>query len=405
MREYETPQATEEMARLDAEMKALERTSVMERYAFFSHQRDAMRYITASFLHGGIFHLLGNMWFLWLAGTVIEDKWGRLIYPVFYALACWAALLVHAVAHPDSIKPVLGASGAVAALMGAFLVRFATTRINFIFLWWFGFRPYWYKFKAPAYTMLPLWAVAQILWGALLGENGGVAYWAHVGGFGFGVVAALGMKFSGLETKVDAHIEKQVGWSMDPRVVKAGEIMQKDPQGAVNELLAVIGGQKDSLDAWNLLSKAYWQQQNLAGHREALGQLARLHIRKRELDAALENYDEFRHSGGEKFPAAEWLALCRHLETIPSWERAAAEYENYAAAYPQEKMAVYALVAAARINLKNLSNRAEAARLYRAAEASPVPHLDYDDAIRRGLRDATLRGATPQEMATAGSLR
>jgi len=405
MRGFDPAQAQEEITRLDAELSAIQQTSVLERYAFFSQKRDFTRYITASFLHGGIFHLLGNMWFLWLAGTVVEDKWGRLIFPAFYALACWASLVAHAIAHPDSIKPVIGASGAVAALMGAFLVRFTTTKINFVFLWWFGFRPYWYKFKAPAYAMLPLWAVTQILWGSLLGENGGVAYWAHVGGFAFGLVAALGMKFSGLESKMDQHIEKQVGWSMDPRVVKAGEIMQKDPHGAVNELLAVIGEQRDSLDAWNLLSKAYWQQNNLEGHREALGQLARLHIKKRELDAALENYDDFRHSGGERFPAPEWLALCRHLETFPNWERAAAEYENYAAAYPQEKMSVYALVAAARINLKNLGNKTEAARLYRAAEATPVPHLDYADAIRRGLREATVAGSAPPELAAAGSVR
>jgi len=87
-------------------------------------------YLTANFLQGGWLHLIGNMWFLWLAGAILEDTWGRVIYPIIYLVAGAAALQFHAWLNPGSLAPTLGASGAVAALMGAFLVRFPKTKIE-----------------------------------------------------------------------------------------------------------------------------------------------------------------------------------------------------------------------------------------------------------------------------------
>jgi hypothetical protein len=107
------------------------------------------------------------------------------------------------------------------------------------------------------------------------------------------------------------------------------------------------------------------------------------------MDAALQNFDDFVNSGSENFPPAEWMQLIRWFESQQNWERAAGEYERYAASHPTDRMAVYSLVSAARIQLKNLNNKSEAARLYRAAQSSPIPHLDWDDAISRGLREAT----------------
>lgn len=429
MRQYEQREASAEMAALDTQLKEIRSRSILEKYAYHPTKRDLSTYITSAFLHGGWFHIIFNMWFLWLAGSVIEDAWGRVLYPVFYAMGCFASLFAHTRAHPDSILAVIGASGAVAALMGAFLVRHFSTKINFLLIWFLGFIPRIYRFKSPAWLMLPLWLLAQLFWGSMEGENGGVAYWAHVGGFTIGVVVALGMKFSGLEKKMDAAIEKEIGWSSDPRVVEAGETLTRDPNGAIEKLQGVLAQQPDNIEALALISKAYSQAQRVEEYRATLATLAKLHVKQREFDLALENLDEFRQAGAgsagvggplgvdgptrvngpvgvggpvavdgrvrgdattsQNFPAAEWLALCRHLENVPNHERAAAEYEAYARAYSAEKMSVYALVAAARINLKNLNNRSEATRLYRAADASAVPHLDWDDAIKRGLRECT----------------
>lgn len=389
MREYDLTQANKELAALDGQLQEIQASSVIEKYAFHPTKREFLTYLTSSFLHGGWFHIIFNMWFLWLAGSVTEDAWGRIFYPAFYTLACFVSLFAHTRAHPDSILGVIGASGAVAALMGAFLVRNFKTKINLLLIFFWGFIPRFYKFKAPAWAMLPLWFCIQVFWGMMEGENAGVAYWSHAGGFAFGTVTALAVKYSGFEKKMHAAIEAEIGWSTDPRIVAAGETLTRDPNGAIEKLNAVLHEQPENSEALALLSKAYWQVSRREENYDVLGRLARVHIKKRELSHAVEVLDDFRNSGGENFPATEWLAICRHLENVPNYERAAAEYESYARAYPAERMSVYALVAAGRIHLKNLNNRSEAARLYRAAHASPVPHLDWEDAINRGLREAT----------------
>jgi membrane associated rhomboid family serine protease len=389
MRGYEPEEASREMATLGQQLDQMLSTSMLERYAFVATKRLPSTYVTANFLHAGWLHLIFNLWFLWLAGSVLEDAWGRIIYPMFYFAGGAFALWAQATSSPHSIVPVVGASGAVAALMGAFLVRYFKTKIQFLFIWFFGFYPRFWRFKSPAYFMLPLWLGTQLFWAAMDSEGGGIAYWAHIGGFGFGVAVALGMKHSGLEKKVDKAIEQQVGWTADERVVRAGEMLVANPNGAVAELEAVAREKPDSMEAWEMLERAYWQKQDFEHHRQALATLVRLHVKQKDMDGAWQRYEEFVSGGGEKLPAAEWMQMCRWLESKQNWDRAALEYEKYARAYVSERMSVYALVAAARIQMKNLNNRSEAARLYREAEKSPVPHLDWDDAIRRGLREAT----------------
>ena len=167
-----------------------------EQYAFVP-AHPAISYLTANFLHGGWMHMIGNMWFLWLAGFVLEDVWGRWLYSAFYLIAGVAALQFYAWSNPGSITPTLGASGAVAALMGAFLVRFPKMKIEMGWLFLFQM----YRFKAAAYWLLPLWLFREIFYGSLFGSSGGVAHWAHVGGFLFGALAALAIQHSGHRAK------------------------------------------------------------------------------------------------------------------------------------------------------------------------------------------------------------
>ena len=141
-----------EMDSLSAKYSELAAGSLQEKYAFVPAHPRAIAYLTANFLHGGWLHLIGNMWFLWLAGFVLEDVWGRPLYTVFYLVAGAAALQFHAWTNPGSIIPCVGASGAVAALMGAFLVRFPKMKIEM--LWILGLLRT-YRFKASAYWLLP----------------------------------------------------------------------------------------------------------------------------------------------------------------------------------------------------------------------------------------------------------
>ncbi|HET9400455.1 MAG TPA: rhomboid family intramembrane serine protease [Candidatus Acidoferrales bacterium] len=384
------PEAAQEKANeLGQKLEQLENTSIMERYAYFPYKHTAVSFITSMFLHAGWLHLIGNMWFLWLAGTVLEDAWGRGIYSVFYIISGIAATLIYSAASNNSFIGSIGASGAIAGVMGAFLIRFPKTKIKF-FLYAFFMR---FRFKAPAYAMLPLWLADQFI-GAFV-PSGPVAYWAHIGGFIFGACVALCLKKSGVEAIVDQKIESKVS-SGDPRLEKASTAIDEGRMDqAVADLNSLLSEKPDVLEAHQLLLMAYSRQQN---REKACGEavaLCKLNLKAREMDLAWQNYEEFCNMGGEKFPSTEWMALCRNLESQQQWQRAAGEYEKIAKAYTGERTSVYALVSAGRIQLKNLNNTAEAARLYQEAHDSPAPHLDWDGAIRKGLAECGVDAPMP----------
>lgn len=163
----------------------------------FGYQADSgwnLNLIASAFVHSGWLHLVGNMLFLWLAGSALEDRLGRIKFVVCYvASAVVATLCWNSFRGPDSPELVVGASGAISALLGAFLVYFASTRV---LLWyWIAMRSG--TFRMAAYLVLPLWLAEQFLY-ASLQEGGGVAYSAHIGGFGFGVALALLAKLVGI---------------------------------------------------------------------------------------------------------------------------------------------------------------------------------------------------------------
>jgi membrane associated rhomboid family serine protease len=143
--------------------------------------------VTSMFLHGGWMHLLGNMWFLWLFGNNIEDSMTRPRFVAFYLACGVAAALTQAFAEPTSIIPMVGASGAISGVMGAYLVLYPRVRVFTIITLGFFFR----SVALPAWVMLVYWMVLQLLGGfagRLNPESGGVAFWAHIGGFVAGVV-------------------------------------------------------------------------------------------------------------------------------------------------------------------------------------------------------------------------
>ncbi|HUR23037.1 MAG TPA: rhomboid family intramembrane serine protease [Acidimicrobiales bacterium] len=135
------------------------------------------------FLHGSWIHLGGNMLFLWIFGNNIEDRMGSLVYLAFYLAAGLAATAAHILVQPDSTVPVVGASGAIAGVMGAYLVLYPNVRIrSLIFLGFFVF------FRdVAAKWLLGLWLLSQFF----INAESGVAWMAHVGGFVFGVAAGL----------------------------------------------------------------------------------------------------------------------------------------------------------------------------------------------------------------------
>lgn len=134
---------------------------------------------TSMFLHGGVMHIVGNMWFLWVFGDNIEDRMGHVGFTIFYLLGGVAAALAQGLASGfTSNDPMIGASGAISAVLGAYIVLFPRATV-FSLIGWF-------PIPVPAIIYLGYWFIIQFL-GNFSGEQG-VAFWAHVGGFVAGVV-------------------------------------------------------------------------------------------------------------------------------------------------------------------------------------------------------------------------
>ena len=162
-------------------------------YAMKPAQLDPKTLVTSMFLHAGIMHLLGNMVFLWIFGDNVEDRMGHSAYAGFYLAGAVFAGFAQALAAPASTVPMVGASGAIAAVMGAYFVLFPRARIVSLVIWGF-----WVDIIAiPAVTYLAIWFGMQLLSGTFAlaaAASGGVAWWAHAGGFAFGAVVALGVR-------------------------------------------------------------------------------------------------------------------------------------------------------------------------------------------------------------------
>ena len=150
--------------------------------------RQVTNILSSMFLHGSWLHLLGNMWFLWLFGNNVEDAMARPRFIIFYLLSGLTAALLQVLTNPTSAIPMVGASGAISGVMGAYLILYPRVRVFvLIFLGFFLTTA-----VLPAWTMLGYWLVLQFLSGLTTqgATGGGVAFWAHVGGFVAGMVLA-----------------------------------------------------------------------------------------------------------------------------------------------------------------------------------------------------------------------
>ena len=148
---------------------------------------DLRSIFISMFMHAGLMHLLGNMLYLWIFGDNVEDVLGHFRYLLFYLAGGFAASLTHVFLYPSSTVPTVGASGAIAATLGAYLLLFPNRHVVTIIP--FGF--FLQVARIPAIIVLGFWFLLQLLEGALalgMEQLGGVAFWAHIGGFVFGML-------------------------------------------------------------------------------------------------------------------------------------------------------------------------------------------------------------------------
>jgi membrane associated rhomboid family serine protease len=212
----------------DEALASLVQKDPVQKYGHRPAQGLSINMILCTFVHGGWWHLLGNLLFLWLVGCNLEDRWGRSVFGGFYLLGGIAASLADMLARAGSTVPSVGASGAISAAMGAFLICYYNAEIKYF---WFFFTPWtgprWGIVEVGAWFAIPLyflWDLFYLWW--YQDQLGGVAYAAHLGGFAFGVLTAVGLKLSGIEKR---HLlpatAKGVEWQEDPQFVQALELI------------------------------------------------------------------------------------------------------------------------------------------------------------------------------------
>ncbi len=250
----------EQQAELDRLMEVVKSTAnalPVQRLGLVPADRRPLTFLSYMFMHAGFFHLLGNLFMLYLCGPFIEDLWGRRVFLGFYLAAGIFAGFMYVLHYPDATGPLVGASGAVSAVMGAFLVRLWWIKIKFFY--WFGlvFRG---TFQAPAWAMLPLWFAGELFnaWitDSMTGAGGGgVAYWAHIWGFVFGLAFALIMRYGKLEERFKLGPPGDEEVPRDPALDRAEKALKENhPEVALRILQEAHRRSPDD----TVLAAAYW---------------------------------------------------------------------------------------------------------------------------------------------------
>jgi len=245
-------------------------SSLMSRYGLVPADFRATHLVTYQFFHVGWLHLIFNLLMLFVVGPFVEDVWGHPIFAGFYLAAGAVVGLMFAVRYPDLQMPLVGASGAIAGVMGAFLVGYFISKIRFVV--WVGVPVG--PFAAPAWIILPMWFAIQLFSARSLEqqlpEGGGIVFWTHVWGFAFGVVFAAIMRRLKLEQRYLHHaIESNKVTMLDNTAVdkavaraRAGEI-----DAAVTMLEAELAGHPENVDA----AIALWNTCNASGNASRAG--------------------------------------------------------------------------------------------------------------------------------------
>jgi membrane associated rhomboid family serine protease len=276
------------LARRVAAVHAAEKATTVRRWGLIPSHPSLTGIFGHMFLHGGWIHLLGNLFILYLAGPFIEDVWGRGVFAAFYLLSGLGAATLFCLLHPGVNVPLIGASGAIAGVMGAFLVRYARTQIDFVYVFLLMGTG---RFSAPALTMLPLWFVEQLFMSFMAEDSpggGGVAYSAHVGGFAFGVGVALALKHYRAEERwLRPAIDKQVNHILlEESALDQALALRAD--GDVDAALTLMSAEARRRPSDPYLALAFWA---VAGeeNRAAEAAPALLALVRRELSAGHED--------------------------------------------------------------------------------------------------------------------
>jgi len=285
------------------------------RWGLVPESPDVGAYLTSMFMHAGWLHFLGNMFLFYLAGLIVEDAFGRPLFAALYLASGIVAALTHVAMFPHSEIPLVGASGAIAGVMGAFLIRFARTRLKFAYFFWVvvilrG------TFTAPAWLMLPLWLLQQLFYASLTGTEGGVAYWAHVGGFVFGAGFAFVLKAFDIEARyVHPKIEAQVSITQDPALEEGLALLARgDSVGARAALAPLLAREPRHADANLAMWESYLRDDRPDKGAAHLGHVVEHEVKIGELGLALDHWRELVQQTRRSGPAPLGFRLASALQ-------------------------------------------------------------------------------------------
>ena len=270
---------------------------------------------TSMFMHAGWMHFLGNMFLFYLAGPIVEDAFGRPLFAALYLLSGIVAALAHIGAFPDSTIPLVGASGAIAGVMGAFLIRFARSKLKFAYFFWViviirG------TFTAPAWLMLPLWLLEQLFYASMVKSGGGVAYWAHVAGFAFGAAAAWAIWALRVEERwVHPKIEAEISITQDPALEDGlARLAGGDSQGARDALRPLLAREPRHADANLAMWESFVRDEMPEKGIPHMAHVVEHELKSGELALALDHWRELVQRTGQSGPAHVGFRLASALQ-------------------------------------------------------------------------------------------
>lgn len=314
---------------LVSELKSNYRNISYIKYGYIPSEGGLIKLITSMFMHGGFSHIFFNMWFFLLCGHSIEDLWGRSFYIAFYLIGGIAATHLHVIMFPDSNIPLIGASGAISALMGAFMIRLYNAKIRFYYFIFFG-RFLNGFFNAKASIMLPLWLIEQI-WGAVkdTGGSGGVAFWAHIGGFLFGAGTAVVLKLSGMEKNIEDSVPVYVSYRQ--------KLLESSTEEIILYLQKIIAENENDAISHTRLGDMFLRQQNSDAAYKAYRSSITLYLKNGFPKDAMKEYRRHQHY----FPnlvllPADQVKLARAMAALKEFDDAADCYKDLADFYAKE---------------------------------------------------------------------
>jgi membrane associated rhomboid family serine protease len=382
-----TADAETEQRRLDelsAEaVAALERLPT-QRHGFVPRNPRLSKVLSSMFLHAGWLHLLGNMLFLFVSGPFLEDLYGRALFSALYLLSGSAALGIQAAEMPDAVTPVVGASGAIAGVMGAFLVRLARAKIEFLVLPIPILPMFRFKMFMPAFFVLPMWAGEQYV-SARFGEDVGVAFWAHLGGFAFGFVVAVAIALTRVEDLwIHPAIERETTIQQHPSLVAALDArVAGDLSAARGHLKTVLAADASNIDALSEALELALAEDNQAEIGRYAVQYVDVCTRRGEAELARNMLGDPRLAE-RAMPPRFYMLAAAAAEKAADMRTALDHYQQVVEHAPNDPLALRALMKRGEILAKAGNARAARAEL-EAARAHPACSEMFKPVVEKAL--------------------